>query len=74
MHCTHRGYSKTNSLKELNFYWPNLKREVKDFNNSCIKYQESKASNRKIGERRPFSFGREWVVYIDGLYTQIAIN
>ncbi len=50
----HRGYNKTNSLIKRNFFWPNMKQEIKAYTDSCRKCQESKSANRTLGEPRPF--------------------
>lgn len=49
-------------------------KKVKSYSNSCIKFKESKAVNRKIDEVRPLPLWKGKGKYIDRLYIQIAID
>ena len=44
----HMGISKTLKLVERNFWWPNLRNNVKSYVNSCDVCQSSKASTTRI--------------------------
>ena len=51
----HRGYKKTLSLISRYLYWPNMKKELKEYVDSCQRCQEAKSRNRKqLGLLRPF--------------------
>ena len=43
----HRGYKKTISLISRYFYWPNMKKELKEYVDSCQRCQEAKSRNQK---------------------------
>ncbi len=51
----HRGENKALTLIRRHFFWPTMKRDIKNYVQSCKKCQESKASTqRKLGKLRPF--------------------
>ena len=51
----HRSYKKTLSLISRYFYLPNMKKELKEYVESCQRSQEAKSRNQKqLGLLRPF--------------------
>ena len=51
----HRGYKKKLSLISRYFYWPNMKKELKEYVDSCQRCQEAKSRNQKqLRLLRPF--------------------
>ena len=44
----HMGISKILKLVERNFWWPNLRNNIKSYVNSCDVCQHSKASTTRI--------------------------